>query len=53
MWRVARSITEDLRAHELHMKQALGFGLDADLRTGSLGVRQTIFVTRKFHFDFS
>ncbi|KAJ5979576.1 hypothetical protein N7481_006874 [Penicillium waksmanii] len=49
MWRVARSITEDLRALELHMKQTLGFGLDADLRSGSLGVQQTIFVTLYYH----
>jgi len=52
MWRVARSIAEDLRAHETHMKQALGFGLDGDLRTGSLGVQQTIFVTCKCLFIF-
>ncbi|KAJ5600964.1 hypothetical protein N7450_002031 [Penicillium hetheringtonii] len=49
MWRVARSIAEDLRAHEAHMKQALGFGLDGDLRTGSLGVQQTIYVTLYYH----
>lgn len=52
MWRVARSIAEDLRAHEAHMKQALGFGLDGDLRTGSLGVQQTIYVTCKCFFIF-
>lgn len=50
MWRVARSITHDLRAHEVQMQQALGFGLNASIQTGSLGVRQTIFTTCKVSY---
>ncbi|GLI79452.1 hypothetical protein PoHVEF18_007787 [Penicillium ochrochloron] len=38
MWRVARSITHDLRGHEVQMQQALGFGLNGSIQTGSLGV---------------
>ncbi|KAJ5152563.1 uncharacterized protein N7482_009041, partial [Penicillium canariense] len=49
MWRVARSITHDLRGQEVHMQQALGFGLNASIQTGSLGVRQTIFTTLYWH----
>lgn len=47
MWRVARSIADDLRGLDTHMQQALGVGLDGPLQTGSLGVRQTIFTTRR------
>ena len=46
MWRVARSIAQDLRGHETHLREAMGFGLDAATQPGSLGVRQTIFTTR-------
>ncbi|KAF7718845.1 Fungal Zn(2)-Cys(6) binuclear cluster domain-containing protein [Penicillium ucsense] len=49
MWRVARSIIHDLRNHEVYMKQALGFDLDASIEIGSLGVRQTIFITLYYH----
>ncbi|CAG8355553.1 unnamed protein product [Penicillium salamii] len=45
MWRVARSIAHDLRGHESLLKQSLGFGLDAGIQEGSLGVQQTIFTT--------
>ncbi|KAJ5833962.1 transcriptional regulator family: Fungal Specific TF [Penicillium riverlandense] len=45
MWKVARSIAEDLRSHERQLEQTLGFGLCAAIQTGSLGVRQTIFTT--------
>lgn len=51
MWKVARTIADDLRGHEAHMRQALGIGLDSGIQTGSLGVRQTIFTTRKKHTD--
>lgn len=44
MWRVARSINNDLRGHEEFARQ-MGFGLDASIQTGSLGIRQTIFTT--------
>jgi hypothetical protein len=50
MWRVARSITHDLRGHEVQMQQALGFGLNGSIQTGSLGVCQTIFITRKVSY---
>ncbi|KAJ6078396.1 hypothetical protein N7467_008149 [Penicillium canescens] len=49
MWKVARSIVDDLRGVEAHLKQGLGFGLDAAIQTGSLGVRQTIFNTLYYH----
>ena len=47
MWRVARSIADDIRGHEPHVQQALGVGLDDHIQAGSLGVRQIIFITRK------
>jgi hypothetical protein len=47
MWKVARSISNDLRGHETLLKQSFGFGLDAGIQEGSLGVRQTIFTTCK------
>ncbi|OQD82129.1 hypothetical protein PENANT_c023G05787 [Penicillium antarcticum] len=49
MWKVARSIADDLRGHEAHMRQALGIGLDSGIQTGSLGVQQTIFTTLYYH----
>ncbi|KAJ5773746.1 hypothetical protein N7457_008642 [Penicillium paradoxum] len=49
MWRVARSIAEDLRGHEAHLQQALGFKLDDCIQPGSLGVRQAIFITLYNH----
>lgn len=47
MWRVARSIANDIRGHEAHLQQALGLGLDDSIQAGSLGVRQIIFIARK------
>lgn len=47
MWRVARSIAEELRGHEAHLQQALGFKLDDCIQPGSLGVRHAIFITRE------
>lgn len=44
MWRVARSINNDLRGHE-ELARQMGFGLDASIQTGSMGVRHTIFTT--------
>ncbi|KAF3402053.1 hypothetical protein F1880_009943 [Penicillium rolfsii] len=52
MWRVARSIAHDLRGHEVRMEQALGFGLNASIQPGSLGVCQTIFTTLYYHTLF-
>ncbi|KAJ5960768.1 uncharacterized protein N7479_007918 [Penicillium vulpinum] len=49
MWRVARSIADEIRGLEAHMQQALGFGLDASTQIGSLGVRQIIFLTLYNH----
>ncbi|KGO74105.1 Transcription factor, fungi [Penicillium italicum] len=49
MWRVARSIANDLHGHEAHLQQALGLGLDDSVQAGSLGVRQTIFITLYHH----
>ncbi|KAJ5640250.1 uncharacterized protein N7484_008112 [Penicillium longicatenatum] len=48
MWRVARSINNDLRGHEEFARQ-MGFGLDASIQTGSMGIRQTIFTTLYYH----
>jgi hypothetical protein len=47
MWKVARSINEDLRGHEALLQRSFGFGLDAKIQEGSLGIRQTIFTTCK------
>lgn len=47
MWKVARSINNDLRGLEVLLQQSFGFGLDAEIQEGSLGVRQTIFTTCK------
>lgn len=47
MWRVARSIANDIRGHEAHLREAFGLGLDDSVQAGSLGVRQIIFITRK------
>ncbi|KAJ5209319.1 hypothetical protein N7449_003698 [Penicillium cf. viridicatum] len=49
MWRVARSIANDIRGHEAHLQQALGLGLDDSIQAGSLGVRQIIFITLYNH----
>ncbi|KAJ5513768.1 hypothetical protein N7463_003320 [Penicillium fimorum] len=49
MWRVARSIADDICGLEGHLKQVLGHGLDDSIQAGSLGVRQIIFVTLYNH----
>ncbi|KAJ5931154.1 hypothetical protein N7466_006647 [Penicillium verhagenii] len=49
MWRVARSINNDLRGHEEFVRQTLGFGLDTPIQTGSTGIRQTVFTTLYYH----
>ncbi|KAJ6115455.1 hypothetical protein N7486_001233 [Penicillium sp. IBT 16267x] len=48
MWRVARSINNDLRGHDEFARQ-MGFGLDTTIQTGSIGMRQTIFTTLYYH----
>lgn len=47
MWKIAKSISNDLHGHDCLMKQALGFGLDKPPQQGVLGVRQTVSVTRE------
>ena len=47
MWRVARSISDELRGLQAHMQHALGFGLDAEVQSESIGVKQIIFTTCK------
>lgn len=49
MWRIARSITDDLRCYDARMRRALGFGLDKCAQQGALGVKQTMLITREFH----
>lgn len=47
MWKIARSITDDLRCYDAKMRRALGFGLDKCAQQGALGVKQTMLITRK------
>lgn len=47
MWKIAKSISNDLHGHDCLMRQALGFGLDKPPQQGALGVRQTVLVTRE------
>ncbi|PYH87959.1 C6 zinc finger domain protein [Aspergillus ellipticus CBS 707.79] len=49
MWKIARSITDELRGYDSMMQHALGFGLEKRVQPGSLGVRQTILVTLYYH----
>ncbi|KAJ5771559.1 hypothetical protein N7520_002088 [Penicillium odoratum] len=49
MWRVARSINNDLRGHEEFARQKLGLGLDTSPQTGSIGVRQAVYATLYYH----
>lgn len=48
MWKIAKSISDDMRCYDSKMQHALGFGLDKPVQQGSLGVRQTILITRMF-----
>lgn len=47
MWRVARSIADDLHSLDTHMREASGVGLNGFLQTGSPGVMRTIFTTHR------
>lgn len=47
MWKIARSIVNDLRDYDILMHRALGFGLDKPPQPGALGVRQTMLIIRK------
>ncbi|KAJ6151806.1 hypothetical protein N7470_006934 [Penicillium chermesinum] len=49
MWRVARSIEKDTRSHEAQFQQVFGFGIDAEIKTGAIGVRQTVFTSLYYH----
>jgi hypothetical protein len=45
MWRIAKSIWDDLRVFDSKMQRALGFGLDKRPQPGSVGVQQTMCIT--------
>ncbi|KKK23501.1 hypothetical protein P175DRAFT_0533402 [Aspergillus ochraceoroseus IBT 24754] len=49
MWRIAKSIWDDLRCFDSKMQTALGFGLDKSAQPGSIGVRQTMLITLYYH----
>ncbi|KAL4778649.1 hypothetical protein BJX76DRAFT_366061 [Aspergillus varians] len=49
MWRIAKSIWDDLRTFDSKMKRALGFGLDKRPQPGRVGVRQTMCITLYYH----
>ncbi|KAH8422478.1 fungal specific transcription factor domain-containing protein [Aspergillus melleus] len=49
MWRIARSITDDLRCYDAKMRRALGFGLDKCAQQGVLGVQQAMLITLYYH----
>lgn len=47
MWRIAKSIWDDLRTFDSKMHRALGFGLDKRPQPGGVGVQQTMCITRE------
>lgn len=47
MWRIAQSITDDLRKYDADMRRALGFGLEKSPQPGSLGMQQAMLMTCK------
>lgn len=48
MWRIAKSVWDDLRTFDSKMQRALGFGLDKRPQPGGVGVQQTMCITREF-----
>lgn len=48
MWKIAKSIWDDLRTFDSQMQRALGFGLDKRPQPGVVGVQQTILITREY-----
>ncbi|KAL4912639.1 hypothetical protein BDW62DRAFT_206290 [Aspergillus aurantiobrunneus] len=48
MWRIAKSIWDDLRTFDSKMQRALGFGLDKRPQPGGVGVKQTMCITREY-----
>ncbi|KAI9376114.1 fungal-specific transcription factor domain-containing protein [Aspergillus egyptiacus] len=49
MWRIAKSIWDDLRTFDSKMQAALGFGLDKRAQPGGIGVQQTMCITLYYH----
>ncbi|BCS30641.1 Zn(II)2Cys6 transcription factor [Aspergillus puulaauensis] len=49
MWRIAKSIWDDLRTFDSKMQRALGFGLDKRPQPGGVGVQQTMCITLYYH----
>ncbi|CEL10414.1 hypothetical protein ASPCAL13534 [Aspergillus calidoustus] len=49
MWKIAKSVRDDLRSFEFKMQRALGFGLDKRPQPGRIGVQQAIFNTLYYH----
>ncbi|KAL4804141.1 fungal-specific transcription factor domain-containing protein [Aspergillus unguis] len=50
MWRIAKSIWEDLRSFDVEkMQPALGFGLDKRPQPGAVGVQQAMCITLYYH----
>ncbi|KAL2812719.1 C6 zinc finger domain protein [Aspergillus granulosus] len=49
MWRIAKSVRDELRSFDCKMQRALGFGLDKRPQPGHVGVQQTIFTTLYYH----
>ncbi|KAL3456844.1 C6 zinc finger domain protein [Aspergillus heterothallicus] len=49
MWRIAKSVRDDLRAFDVKMQRALGFGLDKRPQPGRVGVQQAICNTLYYH----
>lgn len=47
MWRIAQSITDELRKYDADMRRALGIGLEKPPQAGSLGMQQTILMMCK------
>lgn len=48
MWRIARSITDDLKKYDGDMRRALGFGLEKPPQPGPLGMQQTMLMTCEY-----
>lgn len=47
MWRIAQSITGDLRKYDADMRRALGIGLEKTPQPGTLGMQQAMLMTCK------
>ncbi|KAL4907861.1 hypothetical protein BDW74DRAFT_166476 [Aspergillus multicolor] len=49
MWRIAKSIWDDVWPFDSKMRQALGFGLDKRPQPGGVGVQQCMCITLYYH----